>query len=80
MLKGPSRAMSLASFWIDNGRGADGVALLEPIYDKFDEGFETGDLKAARQLGKIEKPIGFAVNLRSAMPIGGVACRIVQFS
>ena len=32
------------------GRSADAMALLQPVYDRFTEGFETADLKAARAL------------------------------
>ena len=32
------------------GRPAEGVALLQPVYDRFTEGFETADLKAAKAL------------------------------
>jgi len=32
------------------GCPAEGVALLQPVYDRFTEGFETADLKAAKAL------------------------------
>ena len=32
------------------GRPGEGVALLQPVYDRFTEGFETADLKAAKAL------------------------------
>jgi hypothetical protein len=31
-------------------RSAEAIALLSPIYDRFTEGFETADLKAAKAL------------------------------
>jgi predicted ATPase len=34
----------------DQGRSADGRALLQPVYDRFTEGFGTADLKTARAL------------------------------
>jgi predicted ATPase len=43
-------ATSLAHLWRDQGRPADAVALLQPVYDRFTEGFDTTDLKAARAL------------------------------
>jgi hypothetical protein len=32
------------------GRSADAVALLQPVYDRFTEGFDTADLKVAKAL------------------------------
>jgi predicted ATPase/DNA-binding winged helix-turn-helix (wHTH) protein len=43
-------ATSLARLWRDQDRRAEGVALLASVYDRFTEGFETADLKAARAL------------------------------
>jgi len=43
-------ATSLARLWRDQGRPAEGIALLQPVYDRFTEGFDTADLKAARAL------------------------------
>ena len=43
-------ATSLARLWRDQGRPAEGMALLQPVYDRFTEGFDTADLKAARAL------------------------------
>ena len=34
----------------DQGRSAEAVALLQPVYDRFTEGFDTADLKAAKEL------------------------------
>jgi predicted ATPase len=34
----------------DRGRSADARGLLQPIYDRFTEGFDTADLKVARAL------------------------------
>jgi predicted ATPase len=34
----------------DQGRFADATALLQPVYDRFTEGFGTADLKAAEAL------------------------------
>jgi predicted ATPase len=41
---------SLARLLRDQGRPADAMALLQPVYDCFTEGFETADLKAAKAL------------------------------
>ena len=43
-------ATSLARLLRDQGRSADGVALLQPVYDRFTEGFDTADLKSAKAL------------------------------
>jgi predicted ATPase len=43
-------ATSLARLLRDQGRPADATACLQPIYDRFSEGFGTADLIAAKQL------------------------------
>ncbi len=43
-------ATSLARLVSDQGRAADATALLQPVYDRFTEGFATADLKAAKAL------------------------------
>jgi len=43
-------ATSLALLWRDQGRLAEAMALLRPVYDRFTEGFGTADLKAAKAL------------------------------
>jgi tetratricopeptide (TPR) repeat protein len=43
-------ATDLAALWADQGRAADARALLQPIFERFTEGLETGDLKAAKRL------------------------------
>src|SRR5882762_8353249 len=43
-------ATSLARLLSDQGRSADATALLQPVYDRFTEGFATADLKAAKAL------------------------------
>ena len=43
-------AMSLARLLRDQGRSADAIARLQPIYDRFTEGFDTADLRSARAL------------------------------
>jgi predicted ATPase len=43
-------ATSLARLLRDHDRSAEAIALLAPIYDRFTEGFETADLKAAKAL------------------------------
>jgi predicted ATPase len=41
---------SLAWLLRDQGRPADALALLQPVYGRFTEGFDTADLKAAKAL------------------------------
>jgi len=43
-------ATSLALMLHNQGRAADATACLQPIYDRFTEGFDTADLVAAKQL------------------------------
>jgi predicted ATPase len=43
-------AKSLARMMRDQGRSADATACLQPIYDRFTEGFGTADLIAAKRL------------------------------
>jgi predicted ATPase/DNA-binding winged helix-turn-helix (wHTH) protein len=43
-------ATSLARLQRDRGRPADAIASLLPVYDRFTEGFNTADLKAAKAL------------------------------
>jgi predicted ATPase len=43
-------ATSLARLLRDRGRPTDAIALLQPVYDRFTEGFDTSDLKAAKAL------------------------------
>ena len=43
-------ATSLARLMRDQGRSADALAVLEPVYLRFTEGFDTADLRAARAL------------------------------
>lgn len=43
-------ATSLARLLRDRGRPAEAAACLQPIYDRFTEGFSTADLIAAKQL------------------------------
>jgi predicted ATPase len=43
-------ATSLAHLLRDQGRPADATARLQPVYDRFTEGFATADLIAAKQL------------------------------
>jgi len=43
-------AMSLARLLRNRGRPADAIACLQPVYDRFTEGFGTADLITAKQL------------------------------
>ncbi|MGC2411863.1 MAG: hypothetical protein WA459_04085 [Stellaceae bacterium] len=42
-------ATSLARLLRNQGRPADAIACLQPVYDRFTEGFATADLIAAKQ-------------------------------
>ncbi len=43
-------ATSLAGLLRDQGRSADAKTLLQPVYDRFTEGFDTADLQKAKLL------------------------------
>ena len=43
-------AMSLARFWLDQGKAQQARELLAPVYGWFTEGFDTRDLKEAKGL------------------------------
>jgi predicted ATPase/DNA-binding winged helix-turn-helix (wHTH) protein len=43
-------ATGLARLWREQGRSAKALELLEPVYERFTEGFGTADLKTARAL------------------------------
>jgi predicted ATPase len=43
-------ATSLARLWHDQNKRTEALALLQPVYDRFTEGFGTADLKAAKAL------------------------------
>jgi predicted ATPase len=43
-------ATSLARLVRDRGSPTDAVAILQPVYERFTEGFDTADLKAAKAL------------------------------
>jgi len=43
-------ATSLARLWHGRNRRSEALTLLQPVYDRFTEGFDTADLKAAKAL------------------------------
>jgi predicted ATPase/DNA-binding winged helix-turn-helix (wHTH) protein len=43
-------ATSLAHLWTRQGRGDEAPRVLRPVYDRFTEGFDTPDLRAAKRL------------------------------
>jgi predicted ATPase len=43
-------AMSLARLWAKDNRAADALTLLAPLYARYTEGFQSGDLKEASKL------------------------------
>jgi predicted ATPase len=56
-------ATSPARLLRDQGRSADGLALLQPVYDRFTEGFGTADLKTAKAfLDALAEPAGLRVS------------------
>ncbi|MBV8088426.1 MAG: hypothetical protein JO139_02440, partial [Alphaproteobacteria bacterium] len=59
-------ATSLARLWRDQNRSADARGLLQPVYDRFTEGFETADLKAAKAL--LDTLQEFGVGVARAAP------------
>jgi hypothetical protein len=42
--------MSYAALYREQGNNTEAVEILAPIYDWFSEGYESGDLSAARSL------------------------------
>ena len=56
-------ATSLARLLRDQGRPADAIGLLRPVYDRFTEGFDTADPKAAKALlDALAEPVGLRVS------------------
>jgi predicted ATPase len=51
-------ASSLARLWQRQGKRAEAIALLQPVYDWFTEGFDTADLRAAQALLDSCHPLG----------------------
>jgi predicted ATPase len=49
-------ATSLARCWRDTGRQQDAVELLGPLFDRFDEGHDTSDVRAAADVMKTLRP------------------------
>jgi predicted ATPase len=43
-------ATDLAALWLDDGRLREARILLQPIFERFDEGSDTTDVRAARVL------------------------------
>jgi predicted ATPase len=43
-------ALSLARLLRGQGRSADAMGILQPVYDRFTEGFATADLEQAKNL------------------------------
>ena len=43
-------ATSLARLVRNQGRPSDAMAVLQPVYDRFTEGFDTADLQASKRL------------------------------
>jgi predicted ATPase len=63
-------ATSLARLLRDQGSSVDALALLQPVYDRFTEGFETADLKVAKTLLEVlAEPAGL---------LGGALDRLIK--
>jgi predicted ATPase len=43
-------ATDLAAHWAGQGRAEEARALLQPVFEQFNEGFDTADLRAAKSL------------------------------
>jgi predicted ATPase len=54
-------AMTLARLLHDQGRSTEALELLQPVCDRFTEGFETADLKAAKALLDSVQELGVGV-------------------
>jgi predicted ATPase len=60
-------ATSLARLLHTQGRSADGLAILQPVYERFTEGFDTADLKLAEGLLAVLGQAGSGTT-RDALP------------
>ena len=60
-------AMSLARLLGNQGRSADGLAILQRVYERFTEGFNTADLRSAKALLEVLGQAGSATT-RDALP------------
>jgi predicted ATPase len=67
-------ATSLARLLRDQGRSAEALALLQPVYNRFTEGFDTADLKVAKALlvALQELGVGMARAAPCADPAGTI--------
>ena len=54
-------ATSLARWSRDRSRHAEALAVLKPVYERFTEGLETADLKAAKDLLDTMEGLGVGV-------------------
>jgi predicted ATPase/DNA-binding winged helix-turn-helix (wHTH) protein len=62
-------AISLAQHWYHEGRARDGYQLVLCVFEKFDEGFDTWDLKHARAiLARLATPAGQGGQAPQASP------------
>jgi predicted ATPase len=69
-------AASLARLLRDQRRSAEALALLQPIYDRFTEGFDTADLRAVRTLLDALQKLGAGAGKRAPrQPRAGPAPR-----
>jgi predicted ATPase len=64
-------AASLARLLRDQGRSAEAFALVQPVYDRFTEGFETADLKATKALLDALQELGARCGKNGAMRPSG---------
>ena len=57
--------MNLGKLWATQSRERDALDLLEPLYGRFTEGFETADLIAARRLLDDFRSCGYSLKAGS---------------
>jgi predicted ATPase len=67
-------AASLARLLRDQGRSAQALSLLQPLYDRFTEGFDTADLKAVKAILDALQELG--VGMATAGPCADRAGKI----
>ena len=58
--------MSMARLWLDQGKRNEACGLLAPVYGWFTEGFDTRDLKEAKEL--LDELVAARGNHFSGMP------------
>ncbi len=66
-------AMGLAHLWADQGRTSDAADVLEEVYLRLEEGWETEDVRRAGELlavlGRANRPLSHSTRLRSELQL-----------